>query len=140
MCVFLYELSLHSSTNLMGLANLGTVMGPNLLRPPDHKVSSFVQDSPMISECIQMLIKNHDQIKKSEHSLKSQPRPAPLRAEKEEEEPISPRQSEAGLTPAEIKATRYFILVSCILVYVSNHFSRPKRFAVKKDKDSRFDV
>lgn len=107
MCAFLYEVSLHSATNLMGLPNLGTVMGPNLLRPPDHKVGSFVQDSPLISECIQMLIKNHDQIRKSEQSLKSQLRPAPLRSDVEEDTAISPRQSELiSATPADIKASR----------------------------------
>lgn len=81
MCRFLFEVQKHSGTNLMGLPALGTVMGPNLLRPPDHRIGSFVQDSLLISEFIQILIKNHDLIRKGDTALKTLPRPAPVRSE-----------------------------------------------------------
>eukprot|EP00026_Physarum_polycephalum_P000278 Phypoly_transcript_00278.p1 GENE.Phypoly_transcript_00278~~Phypoly_transcript_00278.p1 ORF type:complete len:1707 (+),score=276.94 Phypoly_transcript_00278:341-5461(+) len=81
MCRFLFEVQKHSAKNKMSLAALGTVMGPNLLRPPDNRIGAFVQDSLPISEFIQILIQNHDLISKGSTALKTLPRPAPLRSD-----------------------------------------------------------
>jgi hypothetical protein len=83
MCQFLFAVALHSAANLMDVPNLGTVMGPNLLRPPDHKLASFVQDSASISDCIRLLIQNHEQIHKSEYTPRTQLRRAPMMSEEE---------------------------------------------------------
>jgi hypothetical protein len=105
MCRFLFEVQKHFAFNLMGLPALGTVMGPNLLRPPDHRIGSFVQDSLLISDFIQILIKNHDLIHKTDTALKTLPRAAPLRSEDSKKSIHSPVCDESA--PPAPAASRY---------------------------------
>lgn len=51
-----------SKVNKMGLANLATVFGPNLLISPDRSMLQMVQDTPLINGIVSNLIQFYDNI------------------------------------------------------------------------------
>src|SRR5689334_20698958 len=55
---FLIRVKEKSEVNKMGIANLATVFGPNLLVPPDKSVLQMVQDTPIINAFVNTLIQD----------------------------------------------------------------------------------
>eukprot|EP01118_Nematostelium_gracile_P011961 TRINITY_DN4314_c0_g2_i1.p1 TRINITY_DN4314_c0_g2~~TRINITY_DN4314_c0_g2_i1.p1 ORF type:complete len:766 (-),score=242.13 TRINITY_DN4314_c0_g2_i1:1027-3177(-) len=52
----------HSAVNKMGIPNLATVFGPNLLVSPDRSTLQMVQDTPVINGIVSNLIQHYDNI------------------------------------------------------------------------------
>ncbi len=59
---FLIQVKDKSEVNKMGIPNLATVFGPNLLVPPEKSVLQMVQDTPVINGIINSLIQDFDVI------------------------------------------------------------------------------
>jgi hypothetical protein len=59
---FLSKVKQHSEVNKMGIPNLATVFGPNLLVSPDRSMITMVQDTPQINGIVNTLIQDFDHI------------------------------------------------------------------------------
>ncbi len=59
---FLIRVNENSSVNQMGIPQLATVFGPNLLKPPEDNIVQMVQDTPIINAIVNDLIQNHDAV------------------------------------------------------------------------------
>jgi hypothetical protein len=55
---FLGQVKEHSANNKMGIPNLATVFGPNLLGPPDKSTITMIQDTPLINGIVNTLIQD----------------------------------------------------------------------------------
>ncbi|XP_077207084.1 rho GTPase-activating protein 22 [Paroedura picta] len=61
-CKFLDEVQSHSSFNKMGVQNLATVFGPNILRPPIEDPATIMEGTSHIQHLMSILIREHQQI------------------------------------------------------------------------------
>jgi len=59
---FMAELSLHTDSNKMGLHNLATVIGPNIMRNPQDEAMSLIQDVVSVNSIAYALIKSREEI------------------------------------------------------------------------------
>ena len=56
LCGFLGQVAKHSSQNLMGLANLATVFGPNILSPKVASALELMEHTPIICGVFEYMV------------------------------------------------------------------------------------
>mmetsp|Transcript_328 Transcript_328/g.453 ORF Transcript_328/g.453 Transcript_328/m.453 type:complete len:805 (+) Transcript_328:1-2415(+) len=59
---FLIQVKEHEQQNKMGIPNLATVFGPNLLVNADNNMIQMIQDTPVINSLVNTLIQDYDLI------------------------------------------------------------------------------
>lgn len=60
LCRFLYEVQEHSKENKMGVRNLATVFGPNILRSGSEDLQVMMESTNLVTELISILIRKQE--------------------------------------------------------------------------------
>ncbi|XP_073684768.1 rho GTPase-activating protein 22 [Garra rufa] len=71
-CKFLDEVQSHSSENKMGVQNLATVFGPNILRPKMEDPVAIMEGTSLVQHLMTLLISMHDRLYTEKDSETSQ--------------------------------------------------------------------
>ncbi|NXU69804.1 RHG25 protein, partial [Horornis vulcanius] len=61
-CRFLYEIQLNSSVNKMGVDNLATVIGVNLIRPRIEDPAIIMRGTPQVQKVMTVMISDHEKL------------------------------------------------------------------------------
>ncbi|KAM6951325.1 rho GTPase-activating protein 22 [Aplochiton taeniatus] len=75
-CKFLDEVQSHSKENKMGVQNLATVFGPNILRPKMEDPVAIMEGTSLVQHLMTILIREHDRLY-SGRDLEGPPLPQP---------------------------------------------------------------
>ncbi|KAG1930005.1 rho GTPase-activating protein [Pimephales promelas] len=71
-CKFLDEVQSHSNENKMGVQNLATVFGPNILRPKMEDPVTIMEGTSLVQHLMTLLISKHDRLYTEKDSETSQ--------------------------------------------------------------------
>ncbi|XP_016150391.1 rho GTPase-activating protein 22-like [Sinocyclocheilus grahami] len=71
-CKFLDEVQSHSNENKMGVLNLATVFGPNILRPKMEDPVAIMEGTSLVQHLMTLLISKHDRLYTEKDSETSQ--------------------------------------------------------------------
>uniref|UniRef100_A0A673GXV4 Rho GTPase-activating protein 22-like n=1 Tax=Sinocyclocheilus rhinocerous TaxID=307959 RepID=A0A673GXV4_9TELE len=71
-CKFLDEVQSHSNENKMGVQNLATVFGPNILRPKMEDPVAIMEGTSLVQHLMTLLISKHDRLYTEKDSETSQ--------------------------------------------------------------------